>query len=170
MFHRDYFDRLNSSLSGSFAPQRLFRPIGFIPSLLFCSTEIISTDRIHPITGRPSLKLSFTRSDCFPHHSPHQLSGSRYCPHSPPPIDSGQITVSKKRSILIFNVVIRSVSQKAAKAGAKCPRSGSYCPKNFFDVPAYLPPASVPIVLPVFLHALLTRTSLPYSVRSPSYP
>lgn len=44
--------------------------------------------------------------------------------------------------------------KKTAKAGAKCPRSGSYCPKNFSDAPAYLPPASVPIILPVFLRAL----------------
>lgn len=40
--------------------------------------------------------------------------------------------------------------QKTAKAGAKYPRSGSYCPKNIFDVPAYLPPASVPIILRTF--------------------
>ena len=35
LLHRDYFGRPNSSLSGSFAPQGLFRPSGFISILLF---------------------------------------------------------------------------------------------------------------------------------------
>ena len=39
--HRDYFRRPDASLSSSFAPQGLFPPAGFIPSLLFCSTWII---------------------------------------------------------------------------------------------------------------------------------
>ena len=47
LFHRDYFDRLDSSPSCSFVPQGLFRPIGFIPILLFFSTGIISAGRIH---------------------------------------------------------------------------------------------------------------------------
>ena len=64
LLHRDYFDRPDSSLSSSFAPQGLFRrsdtslsssfapqglfpPAGFIPSLLFSSTEIISAGRMH---------------------------------------------------------------------------------------------------------------------------
>ena len=33
LFHRDYFARLDASLSGSFVPQGLFRPAGCIPSL-----------------------------------------------------------------------------------------------------------------------------------------
>ncbi len=45
--HRDYFCRPDSSLSSSFAPQGLFLPPGFIPSLLFCSTGIISASRMH---------------------------------------------------------------------------------------------------------------------------
>ena len=45
--HRDYFNRPDSSLSGSFAPQGLFRSPKFISIWLFCSTEIISTARIH---------------------------------------------------------------------------------------------------------------------------
>ena len=56
--HRDYFDRLNASLSGSFVPQGLFRPAECISIWLFCTAGIISTDRMHPITGRPSLKTS----------------------------------------------------------------------------------------------------------------
>ena len=47
LFHRDYFGHPDSSLTSSFVPQGLFRPPGFISSLLFCSTGIISADRIH---------------------------------------------------------------------------------------------------------------------------
>ncbi len=47
LFHRDYFHRPDASLSCSFVPQGLFPPVGFIPSLLFCSTGIISTGRMH---------------------------------------------------------------------------------------------------------------------------
>ena len=42
LFRRDYFNRPDSSLACSFAPQGLFPPAGFISSLLFCSTGIIS--------------------------------------------------------------------------------------------------------------------------------
>ena len=58
LFHRDYFDRPDASLSDSFAPQGLFRPTECISVWLFCASGIISTDRMHPITGRPSLKTS----------------------------------------------------------------------------------------------------------------
>ena len=47
LFHRDYFNRPDSSLSGFSIPQGLFRPIRCISILLFCSTGIISTTRIH---------------------------------------------------------------------------------------------------------------------------
>ena len=47
LLRRDYFHRPDSSLARSFSPQGLFRPPGFISSLLFSSTGIISTDRIH---------------------------------------------------------------------------------------------------------------------------
>ena len=47
LFHRDYFARLNASLSDSFAPQGLFHPAECISIGLFCSTGIISTDRMH---------------------------------------------------------------------------------------------------------------------------
>ena len=47
LFHRDYFGRPDSSLSGSFAPRGLFRPSGFISICLFCSTGIISAVQIH---------------------------------------------------------------------------------------------------------------------------
>ena len=42
LFHRDYFARLDASLSGSFVPQGLFRPAECISIGLFCSTGIIS--------------------------------------------------------------------------------------------------------------------------------
>ena len=47
LFHRDYFDLPDASLSGSFVPQGLFRPVRCISILLFCSTGIISTGRMH---------------------------------------------------------------------------------------------------------------------------
>ena len=47
LLHRDYFSRPDSSLSGSFAPQGLFRSPGFISIWLFCSTGIISADQMH---------------------------------------------------------------------------------------------------------------------------
>ena len=46
-FHRDYFRRPDASLSSSFVPQGLFPPPGFIPTLLFFTTGIISAARIH---------------------------------------------------------------------------------------------------------------------------
>ena len=67
LFHRDYFGRPDSSLSGSFAPQGLFRPSRFISIWLFCSTGIISAVRIHlylaflfhrDYFGRPDSSLS----------------------------------------------------------------------------------------------------------------
>ena len=67
LVHRDYFGRLDSSLSGSSVPQGLFRPPGFISICLFCSTGIISAARIHlylafllhrDYFGRPDSSLS----------------------------------------------------------------------------------------------------------------
>ena len=42
LFHRDYFHRPDASLSCSFVPQGLFRPVRCISIWLFCSTGIIS--------------------------------------------------------------------------------------------------------------------------------
>ena len=47
LHHRDYFGRPNASLSGFSVPQGLFPPVRCIPISLFCSTEIISTGRMH---------------------------------------------------------------------------------------------------------------------------
>ena len=58
LFHRDYFAQLNASLSDSFVPQGLFRPAECISIWLFCAAGIISPARMHPITGRPSIKTS----------------------------------------------------------------------------------------------------------------
>ena len=74
---RDYFDRSDSSLSGSFAPQGLFRLVRCISSLFFFSTGIISASRIHlylvlflhrDYFGRPdaSLAYSFSPQGLFP--------------------------------------------------------------------------------------------------------
>ena len=73
---RDYFGRTNSSLSCSFSPQGLFRPDRFISILLFFSTGIISTGRIHlylalflhrDYFGQPdsSLSCSFSSQGLF---------------------------------------------------------------------------------------------------------
>ena len=47
-FRRDYCDRPASSPACFFVPQGLLRPLGFILILLFFSTGIIATARIHP--------------------------------------------------------------------------------------------------------------------------
>ena len=77
LLHRDYFRRPNASLSRSFAPQGLLPPVKFIPSLLFCSSGIISTGQMHlylalllhrDYFGRPdsSLSRSFAPQGLFP--------------------------------------------------------------------------------------------------------
>ena len=63
--HGDYFRRPDASLSSSFAPQGLFRPPGFIPSLLFCSTGIISTDQMHPCLPLLLHRDYFAPSGCI---------------------------------------------------------------------------------------------------------
>ena len=60
-FRRDDFFCADASLSCSFPPQGLLRPPGFIPSLLFFSTGIIATARIHPYLAL------FFRRDYFRH-------------------------------------------------------------------------------------------------------
>ena len=70
--HRDYFRRPDSSLSCSFSPQGLLRPPGFIPSLLFFSTGIISAARIHLYLALLCCRDYFRRPAsspaCFFHH------------------------------------------------------------------------------------------------------
>ena len=73
LFHRrDYFCRPDSSLSCSFSPQGLLLPPGFISILLFFSTGIIATARIHPQLAFLCRRDYFFRSDsspaCFFHH------------------------------------------------------------------------------------------------------
>ena len=63
LFHRDYFGRPDSSLSGSFAPLGLFRPSGFISIWLFCSTGIISAVWIHLYLALLFHKDYFNRPD-----------------------------------------------------------------------------------------------------------
>ena len=48
LFHRDYFFRPDASLTRSFVPQGLFFPPECIPGMLFCSTGIIFSVRMHP--------------------------------------------------------------------------------------------------------------------------
>ena len=63
LLHRDYFHRPDASLSSSFVPQGLFLPPGFIPSLLFCSTGIISAARINLYLPLLLHRDYFRRSD-----------------------------------------------------------------------------------------------------------
>ena len=65
-FHRDYFRRPDSSPACSFLPQGLFLPPGFISILLFCSTEIISTVRMHLYLPLLSHRDYFCRPDSSP--------------------------------------------------------------------------------------------------------
>ena len=48
LFHRDYFFRADASLVCSFIPQGLILPSGCISGLLFYSTGINSSVRMHP--------------------------------------------------------------------------------------------------------------------------
>ena len=63
LLHRDYFRRSDSSPACSFLPQGLFPPVGFIPSLLFCSTGIISAVRMHLYLPLLSHRDDFNRPD-----------------------------------------------------------------------------------------------------------
>ena len=65
--------RSDASLSGSFAPQGLFQPLGFISIWLFCSTRIISAARIHLYLALLPHRDYFGRPDS-------SLSGS-FAPH-----------------------------------------------------------------------------------------
>ena len=60
------FPRAIASLSCSFLLQGLFLPARFIPSLLFFSTGIISTVRIHPQLALFFRRDDFDRSDSSP--------------------------------------------------------------------------------------------------------
>ena len=61
--HRDYFGRPDSSLACSSVPQGLFQPTGFIPSLLFSFTGIISTCHMHPCLAFLFHRDYFSRPD-----------------------------------------------------------------------------------------------------------
>ena len=86
LLHRDYFHRPDASLSSSFLPQGLFPPAECISILLFSSTGIISTGRMHlylPLLlhrdyfrrSDASLSCSFLHRDYF-HRSDASLSSS----------------------------------------------------------------------------------------------
>ena len=66
---RDYCDRPASSLSCSFSPQGLLRPLGFILILLFCAAGITSSAQIHLYLAFLCCRDYFRRSDsslsCF---------------------------------------------------------------------------------------------------------
>ena len=60
---RDDFDRSDSSLSCSFSPQGLLRPLGFILILLFFTAGITATARIHLYLTPPCRRDYFGRPD-----------------------------------------------------------------------------------------------------------
>ena len=63
---RDYFRRPDSSLSCFFVPQGLFLPLRCISILLFPTTGIIATARIHPYLALFLRRDYFFRSDASP--------------------------------------------------------------------------------------------------------
>ena len=76
--------RADASLSGSFVPQGLFRPAECISIWLFCTAGIISTDRMHPITGRPSLKTSLPGHSVNFRFNQSSVTSSLPSPHACP--------------------------------------------------------------------------------------
>ena len=83
LFHRDYFNRPDSSLSGFSIPQGLFRPPGFISIWLFCPTGIISAVQIHLYLALLFHKDYFNRPDSsLSGFSGIQLACKFYFPHS----------------------------------------------------------------------------------------
>ena len=66
LLHRDYFCRPDASLSSSFASQGLFPPAKCISILLFCTTGIISTGRIHLYLALLLHRDYFRRPDSSP--------------------------------------------------------------------------------------------------------
>ena len=73
LFHRDYFGRLDSSLSGFSVPQRLFRPPGFISIWLFCSTRITLPKSDASLSGFSGIQMAykFYFFRTFRHNSRH---------------------------------------------------------------------------------------------------
>jgi len=69
LLHRDYFDRSDASLSYSFVPQGLLRPVRCISIWLFFTTGIISTGQMHLYLTLLFHRDYFDRSDA-------SLSGS----------------------------------------------------------------------------------------------
>ena len=108
LLHRDYFDRLNASLSGSFAPQGLFRPAECISIWLFCSTEIILPRSNASLSGFSGIQLA---CKCyFPHsfrtNSRHKKAGNLENTRFPASGDDGDRT----RDLQIANLALSQLS------------------------------------------------------------
>ena len=117
--HRDYFGRLDASLSGSFAPQGLFRPAGFISILLFFFTEIISPGRFH-------LYLAlFLHRDYF-----HRPVSSLSCFFSP----QGLFPPAGFISILLFFTTGIIFSQPDASLSSSFVPQGLFRPAGFISI------------------------------------
>ena len=188
--HRDYFGRLNASLSCSFPPQGLFRPAECISILLFCSTGIISTARIHLYLALLLHRDYFVPVKC--------ISIWLFC-------STGIISAARIHLYLAL-LLHRDYFNRPDSS-----LSGSFVPQRLFQPPGCIPvlsnnrfsrsyhkrqqkrgpnaPAPVHTVRKIFSMCLrtfrrplcqsfcrsfcahfFTRTSLPCSVRSPSYP
>ena len=144
-----------------------FAPVRCISILLFCSTGIISTGQMHPSPALFHHGDYFSRSDTSlitenisvrPFHqiqsdmklfspNPGQSSEMR----TGYPYASNRIPASSLAPVLSNEYFLQSYHKKQQKRGPNAPAPGSYCSKNFCQ-------------------NFLTRTSLPCSVRSPSYP
>ena len=66
LFRGDYFHRPDSSLACISVPQRLFRPIGFIPILLFCAIGIIFSRPDASLSSSFSPQGLFHPAGCIP--------------------------------------------------------------------------------------------------------
>ena len=108
LFHRDYFGRLDSSLSGSFVPQRLFQPPGFISIWLFCSTGIILPRSNASLSGFSGIQLAckFYFPHSFRTNSRHKKAGNLENTRFPASGDDGDRT----RDLQIANLALSQLS------------------------------------------------------------
>ena len=108
LFHKDYFNRPDSSLSGFSVPQGLFRPSGFISIWLFCSTGIILPRSNASLSGFSGIQLAckFYFPHSFRTNSRHKKAGNLENTRFPASGDDGDRT----RDLQIANLALSQLS------------------------------------------------------------